>query len=329
MDPAHETAFRLFNGFTEGCPDIVIDVYGDTAVLHNHADPPEKGSALVDVAMQSLRGALPWLRAALLKTRSGDSMQERRGRLLFGELPTQKIIEHDVWYALDLTLNQDASFYLDTRNLRRWALDHLAGKTVLNAFAYTGSLGVAALAGGATRVVQLDRNRRFLDLAKTSYRLNRLPVEEGDFLRGDFFRETAEFRRNRDRFDCVFIDPPFFASSSTGVIDQGNAGARLINKVRPLVADGGYLVAINNALYVSGSTYMRTLSRLCEEEYLRIVGLIPVPDDFTGYPGTRVGGYVTDPAPFNHPTKIAVLGIRSEFNQAAREEGDAPGSGLR
>jgi len=69
-------------------------------------------------------------------------------------------------------------------------------------------------------------------------------------------------------------------------------------------------VAVNNALYLSGRDYMSMLEELCADGYLRVESLIPVPEDFTGYPGTRVGEFVTDPAPFNHPTKIAVLKVR-------------------
>jgi 23S rRNA (cytosine1962-C5)-methyltransferase len=83
--------------------------------------------------------------------------------------------------------------------------------------------------------------------------------------------------------------------------------------VRPLVDDGGYLVAINNALFLSGKAYIATLETLCADGYLRIEELIPVPDDFTGYPQTRVRAPVTDPAPFNHATKIAVLKVRRKM----------------
>ncbi|MFN2324178.1 MAG: class I SAM-dependent methyltransferase, partial [Trueperaceae bacterium] len=85
--------------------------------------------------------------------------------------------EHGVCYGVDPLLHQDAGFYVDTRELRRWLLDHAEGKTVLNTFAYTGSLGVAALAGGAARVLQTDLNPRFLDAAKASTALNRLSVD--------------------------------------------------------------------------------------------------------------------------------------------------------
>jgi len=81
----------------------------------------------------------------------------------------------------------------------------------------------------------------------------------------------------------------------------------LINKVRPLVKEGGFLVAVNNALYVSGSAYMKTLETLCADGHLRLAEIIPVPGDLIGYPGTQAGQTITNPAPFNHSTKIAVL----------------------
>lgn len=310
FDSRHESAFRLFNGFTEGCPELVADLYGATLVLNNYADKPEQGFILVKEAEGFFRTHLPWLRAGIIKTRSGNTDAEKRGKLSFGTDLDHKIKEQGVWYALDLTMNRDASLYLDTRNLRKWALENLKGKTVLNTFAYTGSLGVAALAGGARRVVQLDTNRQFLNLAKQSYTLNGFPIHKEDFISEDFFLRVGRVKRAGELFDCVFIDPPFFAASSRGKVDQEKESARLINKVRPLIKDGGFLAAINNALYISGKEYYQILESLCNDGYLKISGLIPVPPDFTGYDQTFIGAPVTNPAPFNHSTKIAILEVK-------------------
>lgn len=211
---------------------------------------------------------------------------------------------------LDLTLNRDASFYLDTSNLRKWLIENAEGKSVLNTFAYTGSFGVAALAGGASRVVQVDRNRRFLDLAKQSYALNEFEVNSKDFVAQDFFPAMSRFKHSKQLFDCVILDPPFFSSTSKGKVDQEKESARLINKVRPLVNDGGTLIAINNALFVSGQEFMRTLEKLCEDGYMKIQELIPVPQSFVGY--NLVNKPITDSAPFNHSTKIAALSVRKK-----------------
>jgi 23S rRNA (cytosine1962-C5)-methyltransferase len=310
FDAGHKSAFRLFNGFSEGCPDLVVDLYAATAVLYNYAGKPEEGMPLVQVAQTFLQKRFPWLRAGLVKTRNSNSTEEKRGKLLFGETPDRKVQEHGAWYALDLGMNRDASLYLDTRNLRQWLIQNMGGKSILNTFAYTGSLGVAAWAGGAERVVQLDLSRQFLNLAKTSYTLNGFPIHKADFIAGDFWNQVSRLKREGERFDCVLVDPPFFSTTSKGALDLNTDSARLINKVRPLVKDGGWLVSINNALYVSGKEYMETLEALCADGYLKIAELIPVPEDFTGYAQTRIGAPITDPAPFNHSTKIAVLEVK-------------------
>ena len=115
-------------------------------------------------------------------------------------------------------------------------------------------------------------------------------------------------KRDRKFFDCAIIDPPFFSTTSKGKVDQEKESARLINKIRPLINDGGYLIAINNALFVSGKEYMQTLEALCKDGYLKIKELISVPEDFTGY--NAVSKPITDPSPFNHSTKIAVLDVK-------------------
>src|SRR5512135_1122269 len=87
MDLAHESAFRLLNGFREGLPSLVIDIYGSTAILTNYADPSQDGQPIVAAAQDILKDRLPWLRAGVLKTRNSRSPAERRGILLFGQTP--------------------------------------------------------------------------------------------------------------------------------------------------------------------------------------------------------------------------------------------------
>ncbi|MCB8979347.1 MAG: class I SAM-dependent methyltransferase [Ardenticatenaceae bacterium] len=308
LDERHDTAVRLFNGFLEGCPQLVVELFGETAVLYNYADEPSELNDLLAAVQTLLREQLPWLQAILLKTRNGSD-EEKRGVLLWGSQLTTKIREHGVRYALDLTMNQDASFYLDTRNVRRWALDHLAGKEVLNTFAYTGSLGVAAQAAGASRVLQTDLNKRFLNVAKTSYTLNGFPIDKKLFQAGDFWRQMSQMKRAGEQFDCVFLDPPFFSQTASGTVDLNAGMARLVNKVRPLVKHNGRIIAINNALFVSGADYLAELESLCADGYVEIEQFIPVPEDCTGYSHTQMTSPISDPAPFNHSTKIALLKI--------------------
>lgn len=309
FDPRHETALRLFNGFYEGWPALSADLYGKTLALHNYADPPAESTALVDSAAEFYLAALPWLQAVLVKSRHGETEDARRGALLSGETLDRFVSENGVWYRIDLRLNQDCSLYLDTRHLREWLKANSAGKTVLNTFAYTGSLGVAARAGGASRVVQSDLSRAFLNIGKDSYVRSGFPVQTKDFVASDFWPHVSHLKRENARFDCVILDPPLFSRTRHGIVDLAEANAQLINKVRPLVVGGGTLVTISNALYVSGAAYLQMLDTLCADGYLAIETLLPVPQDFLGYANASPA-LPADPAPFNHPTKIAVLRVR-------------------
>lgn len=303
-----QRAYRLFNGFLEGYPDLVVDIFADTLVIFDYSENISSPSFIREVA-NWYRQKLDMIENVLVKIRNAESISDRKGRLIYGNDIALKITEENVHYAVDLTLNQDTSFYLDTRNLRRWLKEFASGRSILNTFAYTGSLGVAATAGGARKVIQTDRNRKFLNLAKVSYTLNGFPVEKKRFLAGDFFKVISGLKQNGELFDIVILDPPYFSQSDTGKVDLQNESQRLINKVRPLVANQGYLVVVNNALFLPGSDFYAMLETLCKDGYLAIDRIIPVPMDITGTEISRITSYPCDPGPFNHPTKIAVLRV--------------------
>jgi 23S rRNA (cytosine1962-C5)-methyltransferase len=143
-----------------------------------------------------------------------------------------------------------------------------------------------------------------------AYTLNGFPINKSDFQVGDFWPRINRLKAADERFDCVFLDPPIYSATARGVVDLAQSYTRLINKVRPLIKHHGYLVAINNALFVSGATYLKEIESVCADGYLTIEELIPVPEDFIGGPRAQRAASVTDPAPFNHSTKIAMLKVR-------------------
>ncbi|MFU8825945.1 MAG: class I SAM-dependent methyltransferase [Brevefilum sp.] len=299
-------AYRLCNGFYEGLPGLVFDRYGPALVILDHTEPGTSDE-VVDAAAQWGMAALEDVETVLHKQRSHPEENFRRGVCLAGGYLPKQISELGVLYALDLQLHQDASFYLDTRNLRRWLRENMAGKRVLNTFCYTGSLGIAAGVGGAAQVVQTDLNAKYLRLARQSWALNQLPTAVCQTVPGDFFRVVGRMRSQGLLFDCVILDPPFFSATEAGRVDLLGETTRLINKVRPLVAHEGHLVVINNALFLSGADFMAELDALCQSPYIELETTLPVPPDVTGYPETVITPPPTDPKPFNHPTKIAIL----------------------
>lgn len=310
LDSMHHEALRLFNGFLEGCPELLVDVFAATLLLYNYAENPKTFEPILPAIRHFYRERLPWIRCMITKMRHSKHISQRQGESDGGGQPDHRIGENNTWYTINLTMNQDASFYLDTRNLRQWLRENARGWRVLNTFAYTGTLGIAALAGGASHIIQTDRSRKFLELAEESYEVNGFATSAHEHIIGDFFPVVGRMRHVRTLFDCVIVDPPFFSSTEKGTVDLLGHSQRILNKVRPLIRDGGYLVAINNALFLSGAEYLTALEALCTDGYLSIASLIPVPEDVAGFPNTIRGKQPADPAPFNHSTKIAVLRVQ-------------------
>lgn len=307
-------ALRLFNGFYEGYPQLAIDRYADTIVLQSFRkegiDPVIRDRLLESFSTDST------VSAVLLKERFGATPLARNGVFLKGDQTAERIREFGVNYRINLLLNRDCSFYLDSANVRKYLLENTAGKTVLNTFAYTGSLGLAALAGGAKKVIQTDLNSEFLTLYEQTAREEGINPTRYESIVGDFFSLTTMYRKNDVLFDLIILDPPMFSVTKRGRVDlQGNF-ISTINKVRSLVAHEGTLLVINNALYLSGADFLNELRSGFPSEYVQIGAPIPVPDSFIG--GSLDNAHLpANPAPFNHPTKIIPLTIRRKDERRA------------
>ncbi len=300
-----DRAFRLYDGPREGEPGSpTIEVFGKTAVTFVRSSEVTSDEKALLVA--KLQQSLPGLRAVVWKQKGAFDT----GTVVFGSEQdvTRRVEEASIKYCVRLLAHHDATFFLDTALLRAYLRETGAGKSVLNLFAYTGSLGVAAAVGGA-RVVNVDKNRIFLDQAKTSYGMNGLHIERVHFKAEDFFLASRSLRKSGAAFDQVVVDPPPFAAGKSGVVDVVNNLPALLNKVRPLVKDGGELIVVNNALFVSGEEFLQKIAEVCADGYAKLERTIGVPADCRA-PLARP--LPSDPAPFEHPTKIAVLRLRKK-----------------
>jgi 23S rRNA (cytosine1962-C5)-methyltransferase len=93
FDARHETAFRLFNGFYESYPELVIDLYARTVVIHNYADEPAEAQAALEQAQAFLRVELPWVTAIVVKTRHASRTDQpaRCGVIVYGEEADRRV----------------------------------------------------------------------------------------------------------------------------------------------------------------------------------------------------------------------------------------------
>lgn len=163
--------------------------------------------------------------------------------------PMQWIAEEQpLRLCLSAERGQSPGLFLDQRHNRRWVHAHSNGRRIANLFAYTGAFGVAAAAGDATEVVQVDVSRSYLEWAEENARLNDIggsieyaAVDARLFLRGCSRRER--------RFDGIICDPPSFARGRK----RGEPAFRIVDDLPELIrlafdvlSDDGWLLVTTN-----------------------------------------------------------------------------------
>jgi 23S rRNA (cytosine1962-C5)-methyltransferase len=151
--------------------------------------------------------------------------------------------------------------YVDSRDARAWVQANASGLTVLNLFAYTCGFGLAALAGGASRVLNVDLSRKVLEWGKANALLNGFAAAPHDFVAGDTFEWLFRLEKKGIRFDLVILDPPGFATAGkrrfSAVRDYGS----LAHEASRLVSPKGRLLALCNVESLTETSFDAQLRR--------------------------------------------------------------------
>ena len=218
LDPVPEETRRLFHGRGRCWPGLehVTADWLQGVLLVALFRAPE--AAQLDALKQLLRalGQTPaWQRsqahALLLQHRYlPDSPTEA----LLGELPAEWLIsENGLRYKLDLGRKQNNGLFLDMRYGRRWVQEHARERRVLNLFAYTCGFSVAAIAGGARHVINLDMASAALSRGRENHRLNGHDLSRVSFLGHELFKSWGKVKK-LGPYDLIIIDPPSFQKGS-------------------------------------------------------------------------------------------------------------------
>ena len=232
--------YRLVHAEADGLPGIVVDRFGDVAVLQpNAAWAAEREDWIADALV---RLGMPCvLRNASGRARGLEGLDEA-GAVLRGALPEAPlpVAMNGATYLADVTGGQKTGLFYDQRPNHAMAA-RLARGAVLDVFSHVGGFALAMLAGRAETAVCVDGSAAALDLlrggAEASGVAGRIETR-----RGDAFATMAALAAEGARFDTVVCDPPAFAPTRAAL----EAGLRGYEKVAllaaPLVEPGGYLV---------------------------------------------------------------------------------------
>jgi len=268
---------RLLHGTAEDAPGITIDRYGPILLVQTWRDPLADGEldALAAVVNDTLGTTL---------TACWNHRGEGPGGSARPDAALEAPIGHELGIAYDVRprhRGQDPLLFLDLRVGRRWIKAASQTKTVLNLFAYTCGIGVAALAGGALEVVNVDfaqsalavgranAARNFGDDTETDPRFvtitdDVIPVVRqlaGLPLPTHGKRARAFMRRPARQFDLVVLDPPRWSKGKHGAVDVVRDYASLFKPALLATAPGGTVLATNHVPEVDRDEWLGGLER--------------------------------------------------------------------
>ncbi len=140
--------------------------------------------------------------------------------LLLGESISHTIVsEQGLNYHIEFGKAQNSGLFLDMCNGRKWLRERAEGKNVLNLFAYTCAFSVSAIAGGASKAVNIDLSKSSLSKGRENHQLNLLAKKQGKqvvFEGVDIFKSNSRIKKHGP-YDILVCDPPSFQKGSVNI----------------------------------------------------------------------------------------------------------------
>lgn len=230
---------------------------------------------------------------AFLKTKGARSVvglaRPERGvapesQVYYGVPPVGRfvVVENGCRFWIQLEKTRHPGLFLDHEPLRRWLLESMNGLSVLNTFAYTGSLSVAATRGGAKHVTTLDLSKATIQWAKENSLLNEFPQDSQRFISGDVFEWLPRLKREGQKYDCLILDPPSFSHGKQGRFSTAKDLEKLHGLAMDLLTDRGYLVTSINSANVSWNKFETDLLAAAKSRKMEFLVLkqIDLPESF-------------------------------------------------
>ena len=256
------TGYRLINGESDGWPGLVLDRYGATLVLklYTSAWMPrlEEVTGLIQTRLKPERMVLRLSRNMERRCptrRDGTSLYLKRAGSETGA--PLVFLESGLRFEADVVRGQKTGFFLDQRENRRMVESLAGGRTVLNAFSFSGGFSVYAARGGAKSATDLDISAHALAAAERNFTLNKRAPEiarcRHELLQADAFDWVA---RNAGRkFDLIVLDPPSLAKRETERAGAIRAYAGLAEHGIKHLLPGGILVACSCSAHVAAEEF--------------------------------------------------------------------------
>lgn len=242
-------AFRLVHGEGDFLPGLVVDIYGNTAVVQAHSPGMHFARDIIAKALTSLNGAD--IKNVYYKSETTlpyKAHLDPQNDYIIGGFETNVAMENGLKFHVDWLKGQKTGFFVDQRDNRALLEKYAAGRSALNMFCYTGGFSFYAMRGGAKLVHSVDSSAKAITLTNANVELN-FP---GDTRHEAFAEDAFKFLNGiDDKYDLIILDPPAFAKHRSA-LKNALIGYRKLNaKAFEKIRQGGILFTFSCSQAVS------------------------------------------------------------------------------
>lgn len=314
-------AYRLFHGIVEGWEGLNIDRYGSLILAQTFRDPLSDGQ-IKELEETVIKQMQKYNQGENFSFAYNHRGKDKEKGFDFWHQPSEKALETKTIKEIGLNYlikarhrGIDPYIFLDMRAGRRYLLNNSKGLSLLNLFSYTSGSGVAAMAGGAKEVWNIDFAGSNLDIGDENAQLNNFAGAEFKSIKSDVFLALRQltgkpfigrdaklnsegFKLQRKTFDLVFLDPPAFSKSRFGTIDLIKDYQSIFKLSLLATNQGGRLIAVNNVAKININDWVEILKR-CAIKAGRNISNIEIIEPEADFPSWDK----------NFPLKIAVCEV--------------------
>ncbi|MFT6207044.1 MAG: 23S rRNA (cytosine1962-C5)-methyltransferase [Colwellia sp.] len=250
---------RLFHGRGHTYPELShvnVDWFLPVVLITLYQEVDE---AWLNEQVTAIKQLIPHCQSIQVQYRSRKFAPSE---VLWGEDITElSAQEHGLKYHISLGKAQNSGLFLDMGNGRNWVKNHSEGRSVLNLFAYTCAFSVAAIAGGARQVVNIDMSKSSLSKGRENHKLNKQDASKVKYEGVDIFKSYNRLKKNGP-YDLLICDPPSFQKGSVNIERDYK---KIIKRLPELMANNSDVVLCLNSPDLSEDFLLAEVSRECPQ----------------------------------------------------------------
>lgn len=277
---ADNNIFRLVHGEGDRLPGLIVDIYGETAVMQAHSVGMHYARHQIAQSLQRILGKsvtqVYYKSETTLPYKA--NLEELDGPLLGNALNNNVAVENDLRFHIDWLRGQKTGFFIDQRENRLLLQRYSNKRHVLNMFCYTGGFSVYALRGGAQEVVSVDSSAKAIDLTNANVALNYSNCDHHKAYAEDAFKflDKAD-----DTYDLIVLDPPAFAKHKEAVRNALKGYTRLNLQAMRKIKRGGILFTFSCSQAISKDQFRLAVFTAAAQSgrYVRILRQLHQPAD--------------------------------------------------